>query len=293
MSDPVAAAEQRFLPTARLRRAVDRTMTALCAACLLVALVPLGSLLWMVLSRGLPALSWTFLTSLPKPVGEVGGGIGNGLAGSALLTVMAAAVGLPMGIGAGLYLASYGDGLFGRTVRFLAEILSAVPSVVVGLAVYGLVVAPLHHFSAMAGGLALAILMIPTLARSTEEVVKLVPHSLFEGALALGVPKWRASLLVMTRTALGGIATAACLALARAAGETAPLLFTALSNQFWNLRPDQPTASLPVQIFNYAISPYKDWQAQAWGAALVLLIFVGGLNVLARFLSRKATFGAG
>ena len=203
---------------------------------------------------------------------------------------MSAAIGLPAGIGAGIYLASKGEGMFGRTVRFLAEVLSAVPSIVVGLAVYGLVVAPFHHFSALAGGLALAILMVPTLARNTEEVIKLVPHSLYEASLALGVPEWRSSLLVVTRTALGGIATAACLAMARAAGETAPLLFTALSNQFWNLQPTQPTASLPVQIFNYATSPYPDWQAQAWGAALVLLMFVGALNILARIISKRATF---
>ena len=272
------------------RSLVDRTMTVLCGLCLLAAFFPLGSLLTMVISRGLPSLSWTFLTGLPKPVGELGGGVGNGLVGSALLTLMAASIGIPAGVGAGLYLASHGDGVFGQAVRFLAEVLSAVPSVVIGLAVYGLVVAPLHHFSAMAGGLALAILMIPTLARSTEEVVKLVPHALFEGALALGVPRWRASLLVVTRSALGGIATAVCLALSRAAGETAPLLFTALANQFWNVRPDQPTASLPVQIYNYAISPYKDWQAQAWGAALVLLLFVGALNLAAKLISRRATF---
>ena len=268
-------------------------MTVLCGACLAVVLLPLSSLLYLVISHGLPALSWTFLTSLPKPVGETGGGIGNGLLGSALLTLMAAALGLPMGIGAGIYLAGNSDGRFASMVRFLAEVLSAVPSIVVGLAVYGLVVAPLHHFSALAGGLSLGILMIPTLARSTEEVIKLVPHSLYEASLALGISQWRSSLFVVTRTALGGIATAACLALARVAGETAPLLFTALSNQFWNVRPDQPTASLPVQIFNYAISPYPDWQAQAWGAALVLLLFVGGLNLLARLLSRQATFGNG
>ena len=273
------------------RRVVDRVMTVLCGAGLLFAFIPLCSLLFLVISRGLPSLSWTFLTSVPKPVGETGGGVGNGLLGSALLTLMSAAIGLPAGIGAGIYLASNkGEGMFGRTVRFLAEVLSAVPSIVVGLAVYGLVVAPFHHFSALAGGLALAILMIPTLARSTEEVVKLVPHSLYEASLALGVPEWRSSLLVVTRTALGGIATAACLAMARAAGETAPLLFTALSNQFWNVQPTQPTASLPVQIFNYATSPYPDWQAQAWGAALVLLMFVGGLNILARIISKRATF---
>jgi phosphate transport system permease protein len=275
---------------ARGRRLLDQTMSVLCGLCLLAALVPLASLLFMVVARGLPSISWSFLVGLPKPVGEVGGGIGNSLVGSTMLTLMASALGMPAGIGAGLYLANHGNGQVGRTIRFLAEVLSAVPSVVVGLAVYGLVVAPLHHFSALAGGLALAILMVPTLARSTEEVVKLVPHALFEGALALGVPRWRASLLVVARSATGGIATAACLALARAAGETAPLLFTALSNQFWNLRPDQPTASLPVAIFNYAISPYKDWQAQAWGAALVLLVFVGVLNLLARLISSRSTF---
>jgi len=274
------------------RRIVDRLMTVVCGAGLLFAFVPLCSLLYLVISRGLPSLNWTFLTGLPKPVGETGGGVGNGLVGSALMTLMASAIGLPAGIGAGIYLASKGDGAFGRTVRFLAEVLSAVPSVVVGLAVYGLVVAPFHHFSAAAGGLALAILMIPTLARSTEEVVKLVPHSLYEASLALGVPEWRSSLLVVTRTALGGIATASCLAMARAAGETAPLLFTALSNQFWNLQPTQPTASLPVEIYNYATSPYPDWQAQAWGAALVLLMFVGGLNLLARVISKRATLRA-
>ncbi len=274
----------------RGRRLVDRAMTALCALGLLLALFPLASLLWLVLSKGLPALSWTFLVSLPKPVGEVGGGVGNSLVGSMMLTLMASALGMPVGIGAGLYLSTHGSGPFGRMIRFLAEVLSAVPSVVVGLAVYGLVVAPMHHFSALAGGLALAILMVPTLARSTEDIANLVPRSLFEAALALGVPRWRASLLVVARSAAGGIATAGCLALARAAGETAPLLFTALSNQFWNLRPDQPTASLPVAIFNYAISPYKDWQAQAWGAALVLLLFVGLLNLLARFLSARSTF---
>jgi phosphate transport system permease protein len=270
------------------RRAVDRLMTVLCGAGLLFAFVPLCSLLYLVISRGLPSVNWTFLTALPKPVGETGGGVGNGLLGSALLTLMASVLGLPAGIGAGIYLASHGEGTFGKIVRFLAEVLSAVPSVVVGLAVYGLVVAPFHHFSALAGGVALAILMIPTLARSTEEVVKLVPHSLYEASLALGVPEWRSSLLVVTRTALGGIATAACLAMARAAGETAPLLFTALSNQFWNVQPTQPTASLPVQIYNYATSPYPDWQAQAWGAALVLLMFVGALNLLARVISKRA-----
>ncbi len=265
---------------------VDRAMTAACAACLFLTLLPLVSLLYLVISRGLPSLSLDFFTALPKPVGETGGGIGNAIVGSAMIVGMAALIGLPIGIGAGIYLAENGEGAFGRTVRFLAEVLSSVPSVVAGLAIYALIVRPMHHFSAMAGSVALSILMIPTLARTTEEVVKLVPRSLYEASLALGVPEWRSGLMVVARTALGGIATGACLSLARAAGDTAPLLFTALSNSFWNFSPNQPTASLPVQIFNYAVSPYADWQQKAWGAALVLLIFVGVLEGLARLISR-------
>jgi phosphate transport system permease protein len=264
----------------------DRVMTVVCGICLLLTLLPLVSLLYLVISRGLRSISIAFFTSLPKPVGETGGGVGNALVGSAMIVGMAALLGLPAGIGAGLYLAEHGDSAFGRTVRFLAEVLSSVPSVVVGLAIYALIVQPMHHFSAMAGSVALSILIIPTLARTTEEVVKLVPRSLYEASLALGVAKWRSGLLVVARTALGGIATGACLALARAAGDTAPLLFTALSNSFWNFSPNQPTATLPVQIFNYAVSPYADWQQKAWGAALVLLIFVGLLEGLARLISR-------
>jgi phosphate transport system permease protein len=264
----------------------DRAMTLICGACVLLTLLPLVSLLYLVIARGLPSMSLSFFTSLPKPVGETGGGVGNALVGSAMIVSMAALMGLPAGIGAGIYLAEHGESSFGKTVRFLAEVLSSVPSVVAGLAMYALIVRPLHHFSAWAGSVALAILIIPTVARTTEEVVKLVPRSLYEASLALGVPEWRSGLLVVARTALGGIATGACLALARAAGDTAPLLFTALSNSFWNFSPNQPTASLPVQIFNYAVSPYADWQQKAWGAALVLLIFVGLLEGLARLISR-------
>jgi phosphate transport system permease protein len=270
----------------RRRFFADRLMTFMCGACLVLTLLPLVSLLYLVISRGLPSMSIAFFTSLPKPVGETGGGVGNALVGSAMIVAMAALMGLPAGIGAGLYLAEHGDGRFGETVRFLAEVLSSVPSVVTGLAIYALIVQPTHHFSAIAGSVALAILIIPTVARTTEEVVKLVPRSLYEASLALGVPEWRSGLMVVARTALGGIATGACLALARAAGDTAPLLFTALSNSFWNFSPNQPTASLPVQIFNYAVSPYPDWQQKAWGAALVLLIFVGLLEGLARLISR-------
>jgi phosphate transport system permease protein len=269
------------------RRAVDRLMTALAAVAVAVALVPLASVLWLVVSRGAAGLSWAFFTHLPTPVGEPGGGIGNALVGTLYLVGLACLIGLPVGIGAGVYLAERGDSPIGRGIRFTADVLSGVPSIVVGVVAYGLIVVPMKRFSAIAGAVALAILMVPTLARSTEELVRLVPGALREASLALGVPEWKTSLRVVLRTALGGIVTAVLIAVARAAGETAPLLFTALNNQYWNLKPDQPTASLTVQIFNYAISPYEDWHAKAWTAALVLLLLVGSLNLLARFLSRS------
>jgi phosphate transport system permease protein len=199
---------------------------------------------------------------------------------------LACVIGLPIGVGAGVFLAERGDGKLGTFVRFTAEVLAGVPSIVVGVVAYGLIVVPMRHFSAVAGAVALAILMVPTLARGTEEMVRLVPRSLREGALALGVPAWKTSLLVVLRTALGGLINAALLAVARAAGETAPLLFTALNNQYWNWDPRQPTASLTVQIFNYAISPYEDWHNKAWGAALCLLLLIGALSLLARVFRR-------
>jgi phosphate transport system permease protein len=270
----------------RLRSAVDVTMTVLCGAAVAAAVVPLMSLLWLVVARGARALSFAFFTSLPVPVGELGGGVGNAIVGTLFMVGLASCIGLPLGIGAGIYLAERGDGRLGTAVRFCAEVLAAVPSIVVGVVAYGLLVVTLHHFSAVAGALALSILMIPTLARSTEEMVRLVPHSLREASLALGVPAWKTSLFVVLRTALGGLVNAALLAVARAAGETAPLLFTALNNQYWNLRPDQPTASLTVQIYNYAISPYEDWHQKAWGAALCLLALIGMLNLTARLFAR-------
>jgi phosphate transport system permease protein len=269
------------------RRAVNVGMTALAGAAVLVALVPLASLLWLVVSKGASGLSWTFFTHLPTPVGEAGGGIGNALAGTLYLVGLACLMGLPLGIGAGVFLAERGDGRLGGAVRFTTDVLSGVPSIVVGIVAYGLLVVPMKRFSALAGAFALALLMIPTLARATEELVRLVPGTLREASLALGVPQWRTSLRVVLRTALGGIVTAVLLSVARAAGETAPLLFTALNNQYWNVRPDQPTASLTVQIFNYAISPYEDWHQKAWTAALVLLLLVGLLNLLARLLTRS------
>jgi len=272
------------------RHAVNGAMTFLTGLAVVVALVPLALLLWLVVSRGAPGLSWSFFTNLPTPVGEPGGGIGNALAGTLYLVGLACLVGLPLGVGAGVFLAERGDGRFGSAIRFTAEVLSGVPSIVVGIVAYGLVVVPMRRFSALAGGVALGLLMVPTLARTTEELVRLVPGSLREASLALGIPQWKTSLRVVLRTALGGVVTAVLLSIARAAGETAPLLFTALNNQYWNFAPDQPTASLTVQIYNYAISPYEDWHQKAWTAALVLLLLVGALNLAARYFTRSENF---
>jgi phosphate transport system permease protein len=269
------------------RRTVNVLVTVLCGAMVVVAVIPLGSLLWLVVSKGAPGLTPSFFTSLPTPVGEPGGGIGNAILGTGMLVGIACLIGLPLGIGAGVFLAESRDGVFARAVRFTAEVFSGIPSIVIGIAAYGVVVVPMRRFSALAGGLALALLMVPSLARTTEELVRLVPGTLREASLALGIPQWKTSLRIVLRTAAGGILTATLLAIARAAGETAPLLFTALNNQYWNFRPDQPTASLTVQIFNYAISPYQDWQQKAWSAALVLLLLVGALNLAARYALRR------
>jgi len=276
-----------------VRRATNILATLACGAMVLTALVPLGSLLWLVVSKGLPGLTASFFTALPTPVGEPGGGVGNAIVGTLMMVGLACVLGLPLGIGAGVFLAEKGDGPFGRMVRFTAEVFAGIPSIVLGIVAYGLVVVPMRRFSALAGALALALLMVPALARATEELVRLVPATLREASLALGIPQWKTSLRIVLRTAAGGILTAALLGIARAAGETAPLLFTALNNQYWNWRPDQPTASLTVQIFNYAISPYEDWHQKAWSAALVLLLLVGALNLGARAALRRSSVKGG
>jgi len=274
------------------RRVMNLAMTGVCAGAVVLALVPLVSVFWLLFAKGFSALSWSLFTSLPSPVGEAGGGVGNAILGTLLLVGLACLIGLPIGIGTGLFLAERGDGPAGDTVRFVTEVLSGVPSIVIGIVAYGLVVVPMHRFSAIAGAVALALLMVPTLARATEEMIRLVPSSLREAALALGIPQWKTSIRVVLRTALGGIVTAILLAVSRAAGETAPLLFTSLNNQYWNTRIDQPTASLTVQIFNYAISPYEDWHQKAWASALVLLLFVSLMNLTSRFLARSPLKGA-
>jgi phosphate transport system permease protein len=278
--------------TLRWRRFVNVFWTVASGTGVLVALVPLVSLLWLVISHGAKGLSLAFFVSLPTPVGEPGGGVGNAIVGTFFMVGLASLMALPVGVGAGVYLAEKGNGPLGRVIRFTAEVLAGVPSIVIGIVAYGLIVAQMKRFSALAGGVALALIMIPSLARSTEDFIRLVPTALREASLALGVPGWKTSLRVIIPTALGGIVTAVLLAVARAAGETAPLLFTALNNQYWNTDPTQPTASLTVQIYNYAISPYEDWHSKAWTAALVLLMLVGLLNLAARFLSRNRMAGA-
>ncbi|HVI96231.1 MAG TPA: phosphate ABC transporter permease PstA [Anaeromyxobacter sp.] len=275
-----------------VRQAVNVVATGVCALTVVIALAPLASLLWLVVSKGAAGLSPGFFVHRPAPVGEPGGGVGPAIVGTFYMVGMACLVSLPIGIGGGVYLAERGDGTYGRVVRFTSEVLAGVPSIVLGVVAYEIVVVRMGRFSAIAGACALSLVMIPPLARATEEFVRLVPTTLREASLALGVPAWRTSLKVVLRTALGGIVTASLLAIARAAGETAPLLFTALNNQYWNLRPDLPTASLTVQIYNYAISPYESWHAQAWTAALVLLLLVGLLNLGARVASRGRLRGA-
>jgi phosphate transport system permease protein len=276
----------------RARKATDHLWTGICAGAVALALLPLASLLWLVVSKGAPGLSLSFFVERPTPVGEAGGGVGNAILGTFFMVGMASLVAVPVGVGTGVFLAEKGDGKFGAAVRFITEVLSGVPSIVVGIVAYSLVVVPMKRFSALAGAASLALLMVPPLARAAEEFVRLVPGTLREASLALGVAQWRTSLRVVLRTALPGILTAVLLAVARAAGETAPLLFTALNNQYWNTRPDQPMASLTVRIYNYAISPYDDWHQKAWSAALVLLLLVGLLNLVARALARGRLRGA-
>jgi phosphate transport system permease protein len=259
------------------------TFTALCTLfAILVLVIILGYIAW----QGIGSVTFRFLLDSPRPVGE-GGGIGNAIVGSLVLLLLSSAFGMPIGISVGVYLSEFGKGPFASLVRFFVDTLTGIPSIVTGVFVYAIIVVPLKHFSAFAGGVALALIMIPIVARTTEEMIKLVPQSLREGALALGAPQWRVTLGIVIPAAASGIATGAMLAVARVSGETAPLLFTAFGSRFFNYRLDQPIASLTVQIYNYAISPYDEWHAQAWAATLVLMTLILGINVIVRFLTRK------
>jgi phosphate transport system permease protein len=261
-------------PTSPRRARMDLVMRGLCWTAMALALVPLFSLLFLVVSKGLHRFDLDFFIHVPRPVGIPGGGMANALAGTLVLVLIASLIGMPVGVAAGLYLAEFGGGRFANAVRFWADVLTGVPSIVTGIFAYDILVKPMHSFSALAGGFALGTMMIPIIARITEEVVRLVPVSLREAALALGIPKWKSILHVVLRTAMSGVATGLFLGATRVASETAPLLFTSFNNQYWNTSLVQPTASMTVQIFTYAISPYEEWRDMAWTGALVLLIIV-------------------
>jgi len=272
----------------RLRRSiVNRLALGSCILAAGIVTLPLVLILWHLLAKGLPQFGWEFFVNMPKPVGVAGGGMANAIVGTLIIVGLGAVAAVPIGIAAGVYLAEYGRGRFAMLVRYTADLLAGVPSIVVGVAAYGLVVMPMGRFSAYAGGIALAILMLPTIVRSTEEIVRLVPQSYRQGALALGAPRWKVTQQVVLPAALSGIVTAAMLAVARAAGETAPLLFTALGNRFWSTELDQPMATLPVFIFDYARAPYDDWNRQAWTGALVLVLLVTAISAALRLTVRR------
>ena len=273
------------------RQITDHFFTGLAAGLSVVVVCTLVAILAYLVLKGAGSLNLDFLTQTPKPVGEAGGGMANGIIGSLIILGIASGIGVPVGIGAGVYLAEFGRNRFGKLVRFTSDVLNGVPSIVIGLVAYGLVVFRQKHFSAFAGGVALAIMMVPTVARTTEEMLLLVPQAVREAALGLGIPQWRTTVSITLATARAGIITGVMLAFARIAGETAPLLFTAFGNQFWSLSPNQPIAALPLLIFNYAISPFDEWHRQAWAGALMLVIIIVGTTTLVRFVFMRRMVG--
>jgi phosphate transport system permease protein len=261
-------------PVSRYRRGMNALVTLAAAGAVIMVLAPLVAVFGYLVYKGVGSINFAFLTQIPKPPGESGGGMANAIAGSALILFLGSLAGVPIGIGAGIYLAEYGRNRFGNMIRFTADVLNGVPSIIVGIVAYGLVVLTQGHFSAIAGGVALAIMMIPTITRTTEEMLLLVPNAVREAAYGLGVSRWRTTLSITLRTATSGVITGVMLAFARVAGETAPLLFTAFGNTYWNWKIGQPTAALPLQIFTYAISPYDEWHKQAWAGALILIVLI-------------------
>jgi phosphate transport system permease protein len=271
----------------RRRRALSALFTGLCGASVALALVPLLLILIYLVQKGVGSLHWTFFVENPRPVGEPGGGFANAIVGTLILVGLAGLFAVPVGVLTGLHLAEYRGSRFASAVRFAADALNGVPSIVVGIFAYGIAVLPVHRFSALAGGFALGVMMIPIIARTTEELLRLVPESLRDGSLALGATRARAAWTVVLPAALPGILTGILVALARIAGETAPLLFTAFGNRFFSTRLDQPIAALTVQIYTYAISPYEEWHRQAWAGAFVLVMVVLVLSVIARLATRR------
>jgi phosphate transport system permease protein len=278
----------------RARRTLtNHLVTGIAVLSTAIVLLPLVAILGYLIYKGASSLNLAFFTRVPAPVGESGGGMANAIVGSGIILAVASAIGIPLGIAAGVYLAEYGrGGLMGNLVRFTADVLNGVPSIVMGIAAYGLIVVH-YKFSALAGGVALAIMMVPTITRTTEEMLATVPYALREAALGLGIPKWRTILSVSLRTATPGIITGCMLAFARVAGETAPLLFTAFGNNFWSFNLTQPMAALPLQIYVYALSPYDEWHRLAWAGALVLIVLIMASVTLVRLYANRGTIKGG
>jgi phosphate transport system permease protein len=269
------------------RKIINVVMLTLSVVSALIAILPLIYIFFYTASAGISSLNLDFFTQLPKPVGEEGGGIANAIVGSIEIVGLGALFGIPIGLLAGIYVAEYSNSYFANLVKFVTDVLSGVPSIIVGIFAYGVIVLHTKSFSAIAGGFALGILMIPTVTRITEEMLKLVPLSIREASLALGISRWKTTLKIVLRTASGGIITGVLLAIARAAGETAPLLFTSFGNSFWSESVNSPMASLPVQIFNYAISPYEEWHKKAWAGAFVLIALVFIVSLIVRIFTRN------
>lgn len=272
---PIDFNSRRLRVNLSARRVTNRVVTALSILSTLIVLAPLVAILFYLVYKGASSLNLAFFTRIPAPVGEAGGGMANAIVGSGIILALSSLLGIPVGIAAGVYLAEYGGGRpLASAVRFTADVLNGVPSIVMGISAYSLIVYQQKHFSAFAGGVALAIMMVPTITRTTEEMLATVPNAIREAALGLGVPRWRTVLSVTLRTASPGIITGCMLAFARVAGETAPLLFTAFGNQFWSFKLSEPIAALPLQIYVYAISPYDEWHRLAWAGSLVLIVLI-------------------
>ena len=291
---PMNFKSKRMRLNSARRYAVNHAITGLALLSTVLVIAPLVAILAYLIFKGASSLNLAFFTHIPAPIGEEGGGMANAILGSGIVLLLASLMGIPVGIAAGVYLAEFGRGkLLANAVRFTADVLNGVPSIVMGIAIYSLIVMQQKHFSAFAGGVALAVMMVPTITRTTEEMLATVPHAIREAALGLGVPKWRTVLSVSLRTASPGIITGCMLAFARVAGETAPLLFTALGNQFWSFKLTEPIAALPLQIYAYALSPYDEWHRLAWAGSLVLIVMIMVAVTLVRiYASRGILKGA-
>jgi phosphate transport system permease protein len=276
------------------RTASNYIVSGLSILATIIVILPLIAILFYLVYKGASSLNFNFFTKIPAPVGQEGGGMANSIVGSGIILLLASLMGIPIGIAAGVYLAEFGRGkALATAVRFTADVLNGVPSIVMGISIYSLIVIQQKHFSALAGGVALAIMMVPTITRTTEEMLATVPHAIREAALGLGVPKWRTAISVSLRTASPGIITGCMLAFARVAGETAPLLFTAFGNSFWSLRLNEPIAALPLQIYVYALSPYDEWHRLAWAGSLVLIVLIMVSVTLVRIFANRGALKGG